>query len=366
MEQSYFRFNGEFFKQTFGTSMGNALSPLLANVFLADFETKLSKLKTFPRVWLRYVDDVFAIVRSDLVDKTLTILNRRHPSIKFTHEREEGGKIAFLDVEVSRMGDELSFDVYRKPTSTRRIIPSDSHHCIQHKTAALNSLIHRMYSLPLSLENRRKELQKIEALAAVNGYPKHIVDKVNEKHAKKHELSLITTLTPSTTATEARRVSFTFYPKVTNQLQRIFRKYDLSLVYSNKNKLKSLLGTTKDKSSTLQKSGIYEIECQGCNSVYVGQTRRSIHTRLKEHRSHIRLNQPEHSSVASHVLDHMNERGSQHTVTEDSVRLLKEVNHSNRLDVHESIYIYEYKKRSDITLLNRVDGRVNSILFELL
>jgi endo-1,4-beta-D-glucanase Y len=88
-----------------------------------------------------------------------------------------------------------------------------------------------MYSLPLSLENRRKELQKIEALAAVKGYPKQIIDKVNEKHAKKHELSLVTTLTPFITATEARRVSFTFYPKVTNQLQRILRKYNLSVVY---------------------------------------------------------------------------------------------------------------------------------------
>jgi hypothetical protein len=29
-----------------------------------------------------------------------------------------------------------------------------------------------MYSLTLSLENRRKKLQKIKALAAVNGYPK--------------------------------------------------------------------------------------------------------------------------------------------------------------------------------------------------
>jgi hypothetical protein len=32
----------------------------------------------------------------------------------------------------------------------------------------------------------------------------------------------------------------------------------------------------------------------------------------------------QNSSVASHFLDHVNERGCQHTVTEDSVRLLKE------------------------------------------
>jgi hypothetical protein len=102
---------------------------------------------------------------------------------------------------------------------------------------------------------RKTPKQKVSffklALVVVNGYPKHIVDKVNGKHARKDDLSLVTTLTPSKTATEARRVSFTFYPKVINQLQRILRKYDLSVVYSNKNKLKSLLGTTKGKCSSL-------------------------------------------------------------------------------------------------------------------
>jgi hypothetical protein len=38
MQDNYFQFNGHFYRQTFGTSMWNALSPFLANIFMADLE----------------------------------------------------------------------------------------------------------------------------------------------------------------------------------------------------------------------------------------------------------------------------------------------------------------------------------------
>jgi hypothetical protein len=41
-------------------------------------------------------------------------------------------------------------------------------------------------------------------------------------------------------------------------------------VYSNLGKLKDSLGNPKDKTEMLQKFGIYQVECQGCNSVYIG------------------------------------------------------------------------------------------------
>ena len=57
------------YKQTFGLSMGNKLSPLLANVFMSDFENEYQTEKLFPRVWKRYVDDIFAAVKERSLDK---------------------------------------------------------------------------------------------------------------------------------------------------------------------------------------------------------------------------------------------------------------------------------------------------------
>jgi hypothetical protein len=58
----------------------------------------------------------------------------------------------------------------------------------------------------------------------------------------------------------------------------------------------------------LKAAGIYRIPCE-YGKAYVGQTGRTIEARLKEHRRHVRLIQPEKSAVAepliktSHSLD---------------------------------------------------------------
>jgi hypothetical protein len=61
------------------------------------------------------------------------------------------------------------------------------------------------------------------------------------------------------------------------------RTIKLILVYSNKGKLKDSLGNPKDKNEMLQKSAIYQVECEGCDSVYIGQTKRSLKTRFGEY-----------------------------------------------------------------------------------
>ncbi|KAJ8941458.1 hypothetical protein NQ318_016898 [Aromia moschata] len=58
---AYVLYNGEYFQQHEGTAMGNSLSPFIANLFMSKFETEVKyKFEYFPRVWFRYVDDIFA------------------------------------------------------------------------------------------------------------------------------------------------------------------------------------------------------------------------------------------------------------------------------------------------------------------
>ena len=60
------QFDGKFYDQVGGVSMGSPLGPLMANVFMADFESKhmqrLNKLGV--KHWYRYVDDIFATMNS--------------------------------------------------------------------------------------------------------------------------------------------------------------------------------------------------------------------------------------------------------------------------------------------------------------
>jgi predicted GIY-YIG superfamily endonuclease len=47
---------------------------------------------------------------------------------------------------------------------------------------------------------------------------------------------------------------------------------------------------------------VYSISCE-CGKVYIGQTGRSVDTRLKEHQRHIRLEHPDKSAMAEHNID---------------------------------------------------------------
>ena len=125
------------------------------------------------------------------------------------------------------------------------------------------------------------------------------------------------------------------------------------IVYRNECKLSNLLGSTKDKLSVWQKSGIYEIECEKCERKYYGQTKRSMETRVKDHKSYIRLNQPHQSAIASHIIS---ECGG--NINNEKVKLLKQVNDSRRLDAFESYYI-----QCDENPLNLDGGKIVSCLF---
>ena len=73
-----------------------------------------------PSVWWRYIDDIFMIWQHgrENLDKFLTALNSCHPSIKFKAE----------DVEVIPRGNQLTTDLYVKPTDSHRYLHASSCH----------------------------------------------------------------------------------------------------------------------------------------------------------------------------------------------------------------------------------------------
>ena len=63
LTSTYFTYNNKCYEQIFGTPMGSSLSPVIANMVMEDLEQQA--LPTFhnpPSIWVRYVDDVYAIV----------------------------------------------------------------------------------------------------------------------------------------------------------------------------------------------------------------------------------------------------------------------------------------------------------------
>ena len=82
--------------------MGSPLGPTLSNFFMANLENKLlqKELDTIPKLYLRYVDDIFAIFEDQRSNATfLDLLNSQHKNIRFFMEKSNG-TISFVDLEI--------------------------------------------------------------------------------------------------------------------------------------------------------------------------------------------------------------------------------------------------------------------------
>ena len=87
-----FSFNDTMYKQTDGVAMGSPLGTALTDIFVGYHESKLFSCVQKPTIYFRYVDDTFAIFKHEGdVDDFLVTLNRLHPALKFTFQKEHDG-----------------------------------------------------------------------------------------------------------------------------------------------------------------------------------------------------------------------------------------------------------------------------------
>ncbi|KAJ8976203.1 hypothetical protein NQ317_008281 [Molorchus minor] len=316
MKQNCFQFNNSFFEQHKGTALGNSLSPFIANLFMSRFETDIKEeFEYFPRIWIRYVDDIFAVfdTKVESVDSFISKLNSRFTSVNFTNEIENNGQLPFLDVLVIKNNqNNLEFDIYRKDT------------------------IHLLLSFPLSKERFEKERKLIKDIAKINGYSENYVDRLIMKRRFKETLRNSSTFQTDTES--PKFVSISYAPQFTRGLSRILKNIGLTVIHPSGNKLQQLLGNPTDTIGVNDRSGIYEISCKDCNLKYVGQTRRSILTRFKEHMAHLKYGRTDKSSVAQHAFD------NNHRIDINNLKLIRNVTNNRQLDAFESLEIVKCKK----------------------
>ena len=75
-----------------------------------------------------------------------------------------------------------------------------------------------------------------------------------------------------------------FVQGVSEPIRRVFNSYGVSVSFKPHQTLRQLLVSPKDKAKVEEQTGaVYRIPCAGCDQVYIGETKRSIGERLKEH-----------------------------------------------------------------------------------
>ena len=93
------------------------------------------------------------------------------------------------------------------------------------------------------------------------------------------------------------------------------------------------LTKVKDTDPTLKKSSVvYSIPCS-CGLKYIGKTKRSLETHLKEHQAATRRGETEISAIAEHAWE------KQHHSQWDNITILDHARKDNTLLVKEALHI---------------------------
>ena len=281
LNNNYFTFEESFYKQIFGASMGSALSPVVSNLYMEFFESRLvPTLDNFGFVsWVRYVDDILTIWEGD-VDAVclLGALNSLSPSIQFTLEEEVEGSISFLDLRISK-GLYPLFGVFRKKTFSNTFVHFYSDHPSNIKKAIVYGQFLRALRIcdPTFLPS---EIDFIYELFLKLCYPRYFISSCLRR-AKERFYSI---LSPPVTDAQANFLTLPYFRELSNLKTPCLCK-GYKLVFTFKNNIGNFLIKNSPPSES---GGVYTINCSDCDLSYVGETLKSLAVRISQHKYCIR------------------------------------------------------------------------------
>jgi len=306
--------------------MGNNLVLTLAIIYMnhldegikAPFESNL-RLK-------RYIDDMFICWSTDdiTVEMVLTTANNLNPALKFTVEIPQDNRLPFLDtldtldtlVILHPEDDHFTTTLCTKPIHSQYVTPWDSHGPISQKRGILIGEIRRAISRSNDPQSQRSSLRLLTKLYIKNGYPKSFVRSTINKMLRQQK-------TPPSEEQEQGLI----YIKVPfinedlkQQTQSIIKRTGLNYIrihYIGGSSSARIFTPSKEKqccpdncdtcsfsrttNRCLTKNCVYKIKCSHCNSLYIGETNRTIGSRIKEHE------QMKNQTVYVHLATHNNE-----------------------------------------------------------
>ncbi len=201
-----------------------------------------------------------------------------------------------LDLKLIRNNNEITTDIYRKPTHTDQYLQSSSHHPAQQKIGIVKTLMHRANTLISDKKLQSVEKEKIRKALMLSGYSEWSLNE-GEQLGKKVKSK------KKDQEQREKDNGFAVLPYVkgvSERLQRCFKKHNISLYHKAGQTLRQSLVHPKDKMKPEEQCGIvYETECQVCGDIYIGETGRSLGERVEEHEKSV-VKKDQKSALSQH------------------------------------------------------------------
>jgi len=200
-----------------------------------------------------------------------------------------------------------------------------------------------------------------------NGYPLDIIFlEINHRikfliNNKLNTTSTSMTIEDDNNNVTKKFIAIPYVEKISELIASELKKCNLIVGYRSLKRLDGIIKTQKDKDNLHNNTGIiYKINCNNCDATYIGQTKRQLATRVKEHKNNIRLDSSRHSVVSDHISK------TSHTFNWEKARILDhERNYHKRL-ISEMLHIKEHKNSINLKKdTENLDGAYSDILEKL-
>ena len=327
LNSTYFLYNEKYYKQIEGCAMGASISSVIAQLVLEDLEENiLNNLGFHIPFFYRYVDDCITAVPNNKTADILNSFNSYHNKLQFTIEIENLNKINFLDTTLHHLDNTIKTEWYTKETWSSRYINYLSQHPLSQKKSVIIGLADRAIKLS-SPEYREKSLKKAKEALRLNDYPENLINSIFKKRihifynqGQKNKKD----------RKQNNYISLPYIPNLSEKLNHTLKEHNIIVAHKSHNLLNSNFSSLKAKIAKQKKSNIvYQIPCNDCNGVYIGQTCQLLKNRLNGHK----YDKKNKTALTNHMLE------KEHTFNYEQVQILRTENHTKKREIYEMIEI---------------------------
>ena len=214
-------------------------------------------------------------------------LSSKYPSTNFSLEKENDGRLSFLDINIFREKGKFVTNVYRKKTFSGVYTNFNSFIPETYKTGLIESLLFRCFNLCSDFVKFHHEINILKGILYKNSYPRDFVYKriknfLDRVLTQKVVVSTVPKKDLMIVLPYLGKLSLQIRTRINRVMKNKLPHCNFRIVFQSKCKLINFF-VLKDKIPIFLRSGIiYKFNCGGYNATYYSTTKRHFKVRMCE------------------------------------------------------------------------------------
>ena len=237
--------------------------------------------------------------------------------------------------------------LYRKPTYTGLTMKFSSFLPISYKRNLVSTLTARLFHICSSYSEIEKELEFLRNTLFLNGFNRNFTDLYLGKQLQK----LLCPTLPKANVKKAiayfvisftGKKSFSLKNRLSRLMTEFYPQINVRVIFKPARTIQSFFRYKDVIPKELQSSIIYKYNCNCCNAMYIGRTKRHLSERIFQHLGKsLRTNRPLKNPCYSAIRQHS--ENLDHPITKDSFNILSSRKSEMELEIVESLFIFKEK-----------------------